>query len=323
MRRVTVLHFALTAAIPLASPACRSGRSHDASPSPQPRDAPHILSQAQLQAAIDVFVCAQWSAEANEWSLELFREDCSAREGAVPEPVRAAVRAAQPLIVLATHAYNDFYARTTARPVLSRVDADRTARAAFWADPVLARAIRLRVRLELATRGWRCTDCPDVASPDATHLGWDEFFPFLAAYVWPAQTEPGGAIELFVCADINGAATLPDAEPARLAGFLAAASFAADERRAHELRALRDAASSVVGMRQQLDAYLARPDSRRHACAAVAAATWFTGVIVEGCDAETDELALIQGGATLRSCSGTDKVLAMAEKRVLIGAGPP
>jgi hypothetical protein len=84
MRRVTILHFALTAAIPLASPACRSGRSHDASPSPQPRDAPHILSQAQLQAAIDVFVCAQWSAEANEWSLELFREDCSAREGAVP-----------------------------------------------------------------------------------------------------------------------------------------------------------------------------------------------------------------------------------------------
>jgi hypothetical protein len=292
MRSASVVYGALVVVQALGSLACKADRSPGA---PAAHRSPSTISQAEVRASIDAFVCARWSAEVKEWSLELLADDCpterpGAGSDAIHGVVHDAVRATRPLVMLGARAYDGFYAAVAARPSVSQAEADGLATAAFWADPVLSGALLLRVRLELAGRGWSCEDCPLVATPEPVRLRWEEFFPFLSAYVWPVRSEQSSEIDVFVCSALNGAANLPDSTAARQAGFLAAASFASDERRARELGEMKGAYNrsqgpTVAGMRRQIDDYLASPEVRRHVCAAVEDVAWFTGVILEGCDA--------------------------------------
>lgn len=257
-----------------------------------PTDRTRSVDFDRVRAEIARHTCATWLDEVGQWSLELLGASCTTGAGDpdLAPAIDAAVASARPVIVLGERAYDRFYAQVERRPGLEPAVADALAREALWSDPVSTRAVLLRTTLELAARGLHCGDCPALAPPDRVVLTWSEFFPYLSAYVWPVQASPGGEVELFVCADIHGAAALPAGEAPRRAGFLVAAAFASDAdthraivalKAAHNRRTLR----SEAALAREVADFLTTPASRTRACSALAEVAWFTGVVVRDCPA--------------------------------------
>ncbi|MFZ6182372.1 hypothetical protein [Nannocystis pusilla] len=262
----------LLLAAPLLSPAC-AGRSHEPP-----------LTEAALHAELDRHTCARWEPEVKQWSLLLFDASCepAPASGAVQVLARAAVARLRPLLLLTESAHDHFYARTASSPPPSPEEAQRLADAAVWSDRLLSGAIWQALHRELAVRGLACGDCPRPREPPPLTARWAEFFPYLAAYVWPVQLSEGAPVELFTCSAVHGAAALPANPALSQAGRLAAFAFAEDETAAPEIHDLA-AQGSLAEVSRRVRSYLDSPEGRRFACAALADVAWFTGLRISDC----------------------------------------
>jgi hypothetical protein len=268
MSRATRLLLAAT----LLSPAC-AGR---------PREPP--LTAAALRAELDRHTCARWEPEVKQWSLLLFDASCEPAppSGDVEVLARAAAARLRPLLLLTESAHDHFYARTNREPPPSPEEAQRLADAAVWSDPLLSGAIGQALARELAVRGLACGDCPPPREPPPITARWAEFFPYLAAYVWPVQLSESAPVEIFTCSAVHGAAALPVDPTLTQAGQLAAFAFAEDETAARQLRALASQ-GSLADVLKLVRSYLDSPESRRLACTALADVAWFTGLRISDC----------------------------------------
>ncbi|PCC69619.1 hypothetical protein SAMN02745121_06427 [Nannocystis exedens] len=256
----------------ILSPAC-AGRS-PAAP----------LTQAALRAALDRHTCARWEPEVRQWSLLLFDATCepAPASGGLEALVRAAARRLRPLAILAEPAYDHFYRRSGDPASRSPGAVEHLADAAVWSDRLLSDAAWRALDRELAARGLVCVDCPRPDEPPSITFRWAEFFPYLAAYVWPVQFSKDAPVEIFTCTAIHGAAALPPDPLLSQAGRLAAFAVADDETAASRLRALAGQGSLAEVSRSIRD-YLDSPAGRRIACAALADVAWFTGLRVSDC----------------------------------------
>lgn len=247
---------------------------------------PHAppLTEAALHAELDRHTCARWEPEVNQWSLLLFDASCepAPASGAAQVLARATVARLRPLLLLTESAHDHFYRRTDVSPPPSHEEAQRLADAAVWSDRLLSRAIWQALARELAARGLACGDCPRPGAPPPITARWAEFFPYLAAYVWPVQRSEGAPVEIFTCSAVHGAATLPIHPTLTQAGQLAAFAFAEDETAARQIHALAGQ-GSLSEVSNMVRSYLDSPQSRRLACAALADVAWFTGLRISDC----------------------------------------
>lgn len=260
----------------LLSPAC-AGRPHEAP-----------LTEAALHAEIDRHTCARWEPQVKQWSLLLFDASCepAPASGDVAAVVRAAVARLRPLLLLTESAHDHFYENADRSPPPSHEEAQRLADAAVWSDRLLAGAIGQALARELEVRGLACGDCPRPREPPPITARWAEFFPYLAAYVWPVQLSEGAPVEIFTCSAVHGAAALPANPTLTRAGQLAAFAFAEDETAAHQIHALASQ-GSLAEVSESVRSYLDSPESRRLACVALADVAWFTGLRISDCGPST------------------------------------
>lgn len=154
-------------------------------------------------------------------------------------------------------------------------------------SPNDGRAARGRTRVSVREHDWDCRDCTATEPPARFEVSWEEFLPYLFAYLWPVQT-PEGPVDLFVCSGTNGVADLPALEPLRQEGFLVAAAFAQHEPIAVELERIRarhnaGQTRSADGLAQEVHAFVRSVAGQSHACGAAEGVEWFTGVVVREC----------------------------------------
>ena len=107
--------------------------------------------------------------------------------------------------------------------------ATRVVRAYYLGSPTYLRPILLRLPAELAEEGLACSDCPDPLADPIRRVGWSQFFPYLAAQVWPDRVKtprgPDGAptgpprYSFHICSGLNGLSEMkePDLLLARAA----------------------------------------------------------------------------------------------------------
>ncbi|MCY1071802.1 hypothetical protein OV090_44065 [Nannocystis sp. RBIL2] len=256
----------------LLSPAC-AGRRHEPP-----------LTESALRAELDRHTCARWEPEVKQWSLLLFDSSCdpAPASGDAQVLTRAAVARLRPLLLLTESAHDHFYEETARSPPPSHEEAQRLADAAVWSDRLLSGAVWQALARELAARGLACGDCPRPREPPPITARWAEFFPYLAAYVWPVQLSEGAPVEIFTCSEVHGAAALPVNPTLTQAGQLAAFAFAEDETAARQIHALASQ-GSLAEILKLVRSYLDSPESRRLACAALADVAWFTGLRISDC----------------------------------------
>lgn len=249
------------------------------------RRAPAPLIQAALRSELDHHTCARWEPSVKQWSLLLFDPDCEPAppSGDPAKLVHAAVARLRPLVFLSTAVYDRFYDAPGAA-ALPPATAQRRADAVVWSDPDLTAAIWRALAVELGARGLACSDCPPGPAPAPFTIAWADLFPYLAAYVWPAQASPDAPVQIFTCSGIHGAAALPEAPALTQAGKLVALAFADDPAHGREIHDLAGAGSLADVTRAVRD-YLDSPPSRRFACAALADVAWYTGLRITDCDA--------------------------------------
>jgi len=260
--------------------ATRPSDETDARPAPTASN----ITMHRLRAEVDRHICAEWSPEAQAWGGPLFDDPCP-RPTADTELARAAQGAVirmRPMLMLSEAAGERFEAAVHGQPGSAQTTADTRARAAFWGDPVLSRAVALALQSELDARGWRCEDCPPMTPPPPLALRWSTFLPYLNAYIWPhdGQHTP---VEIHVCSGINGAGALPPDPRLRHAGVLTAFAFVIDETMATQIRRIGEASTSVPDAAAALHALLDAPPGRAHACTALANLEWFTGLRIDEC----------------------------------------
>ncbi|HEY8379349.1 MAG TPA: hypothetical protein VIK91_22800 [Nannocystis sp.] len=252
------------------------------------RGASRSVSATEVRAEVDRHVCAVWSEEAQQWSAEFLAETCRT-DPAQTELARAIGRAiarARLVVPLASGAYDRFYNSVGQLARHEQEKADALARGAFWDDPDLERAAWTSVCHELRAEKLSCGRCETVPAAPKIQLSWQEFVPYLRAYVWPQRGEGDTGIEIFVCSDVNGASELPASRERAQAGFLAAAGLADDPEvrvRVMSLAEKHRARSDVAEVKKKLEVLLDAPDIRRRVCAALAQTEWFTGVSVRDC----------------------------------------
>lgn len=255
----------------------------------QRRKGSRALPTAQIHAEVDRYVCAVWSDEAGQWGPEFLSETCrrGAEKAAYTEAIQRAVQRAAPIVMLGNAAYDHFYSTIGQRPHNEPEHADSLARSAFWSDPLLERATWLSVCSELRGSGFSNDSCSTLPASRPLQLSWDEFAPYLHAYVWPAQGADGSPVEIFVCSEINGASDLSGARELAQAGFLAAAGVAEDPALSEKFQSLaekyRNSPAELSSLKRELEALLDSPAGRNRACSALARTAWFTGVAVSDC----------------------------------------
>lgn len=259
--------------------ACAGGGARRGSDRAIPRD--------EVRAEINRYVCAAWSEDAQQWSAEFLSETC---RSAPPKTrlalaIRRAISRVEMIVPLGSGAYDHFYNSAGQHPRGDQRGADELARAAIWSDLELQRGTWLGVCDELRTEGLSCEVCATISPPRRLELSWSEFFPYLAAFVWPAPREGDRGVEIFVCSEVNGASGLPGTKELRHAGFLAAAAIADDpelsaiiQRLASEHRG-----TDLSAVSWGIEALLSSPDGRGQACSGLARSEWFTGVSVRDC----------------------------------------
>jgi hypothetical protein len=114
---------------------------------------------------------------------------------------------------------------------------------------------------ELLAEDLHCSDCPPAFVPTPRTIGWDEFVPYLSAYVWPdpvvtprnERGKPTGEPKYgyHICIGTNGISELPAPDPALVElGFLAAFHNAA----------LRERVAVLFAALRTEDEFLGLPD---------------------------------------------------------------
>ncbi len=245
------------------------------------------VAMDEVRAEIDRYTCAAWSQEVNQWDITILGDSCvTTRDAKIGDAVRDVVQRVSVLLPLASVAYERFDGDAT-QPGLTPASADALARSSVWSDPVLTRAILLQVDRSAREYDWDCRDCTATEPPARLEVSWEEFLPYLFAYLWPVQT-PEGPVNLFVCSGTNGVADLPALEPLRQEGFLVAAAFVQHEPIAVEIEHIRTRHNagqtrSADGLAQEVHAFVRSAAGRSHACDAAAGIEWFTGVVVRDC----------------------------------------
>ena len=244
------------------------------------------ISSAELRAEIDRHSCAAWEPEVDQYSALFLDERCPYTSTAAPlaRAVEAAVAEASPLTFLET-SRDHFYAAVKDRPRPDQAAADALVRATFWRDPLLAPAIVDRALVHLPAHRLRCTDCVAPARPAARTASWSSFFPYLTAFVWPVQPEPGAEIAVYVCSATNGAAALPPDTSLIHAAKLAALAFMLDPASGAKVREIArgDVSRPLPEVAQALAALLDAPASRARICGELTRLRWFTGLTVDPC----------------------------------------
>lgn len=159
----------------------------------QRRKGSRAVQTAQLRTEVDRYVCAVWSEEAGQWGAEFLSETCrrDAGKAAYTEAIQRAVQRAAPIVMLGNAAYDHFYNTIGQRPRDEQEHADSLARDAFWSAPLLERATWLSVCRELRESGFSNDSCSTLPAPRPLELSWEEFAPYLHAYVWPTQSANG------------------------------------------------------------------------------------------------------------------------------------
>lgn len=257
----------------------------------QRRKGSRALQTAQIRAEVDRHVCAVWSEEAGQWGAEFLSETCrsGAEKAAYSEAIQRAVLRAASIVMLGSAAYNHFYSAIGERSRDEQEHADSLARSAFWSDPALERATWLSVCRELHESGFSNDSCSTLPASRPIQLSWNEFAPYLHAYVWPAQGANGSDVEIFVCSEVNGASDLAGAKELAQAGFLAAAGVAEDPKLSGKIQSLaekyRHSPAELSSLKRELESFLDSPASRNRACSSLARTAWFTGVSVRDCTA--------------------------------------
>lgn len=243
------------------------------------------ISSAELRAEVDLHSCAYWEPEIREWSVLFLDERCPRAPvtTALGRAVESAVDEARNIHFLTT-AHDEFYDALKGRPTPTQAAADILARATLWRDPLLARAVLDRALAELPVHRLRCEDCRAPAAPAPRTVTWDTFSPYLTAFVWPVQSETG-AIEVYTCSGINGAAALPEDEILTQAAKLAALASVMDEAMSRRIREIArgPVTRSVPAVASEIAALLNSPKGRAHACSSLVQKRWFTGLTIEPC----------------------------------------
>lgn len=156
------------------------------------------VAMDELRAEIDRYTCAAWSQEVNQWDITILGDSCvTTRDAKIGDAVRDVVQRVSVLLPLASVAYERFDGDAT-QPGLTPASADALARSSVWSDPVLTRAILLQIDRSAREYDWDCRDCTATEPPARLEVSWEEFLPYLFAYLWPVQT-PEGPVNLFVC----------------------------------------------------------------------------------------------------------------------------
>lgn len=255
----------------------------------QRRKGSRAVQTAQIRAEVDRYVCAVWSEEAGQWGAEFLSETCrrGAEKAAYAAAIQRAVLRAAPIVVLGSAAYDHFYSTIGQRSRDEQEHADSLARSAYWSDPLLERGTWLSVCHEFRESGVSNDSCSTLPAPRPIQLSWDEFAPYLHAYVWPTQSANGSDVEIFVCSEVNGASDLPGAKELAQAGFLAAAGVAEDPELRGKIQGLAEkyghAPADSSSLKRELEALLESPAGRNRACSALARTAWSTGVAVRDC----------------------------------------
>ncbi len=244
-------------------------------------------SMIAIRSGIDRLTCARWSQEALQWEFAIFNNECDVSRATNADAfVWRVVQRSKAVLPLASAAYERFYKDVT--PGHNKTAADAVARRSFWSDSIINRAILLSVSEALKEGRWQCDDCSVPARPERVEVVWEEFIPFLLAYIWPVQSVPNGPVELFVCGGINGAAELPKMELLRQTGFLVAAAFAEDEDTSAQIvQIMRQhngtEGRSAAGLAREIQTFVMSPSGQSRACKAIADVEWFTSILVRGC----------------------------------------
>jgi hypothetical protein len=247
---------------------------------------PTEISSAELRAEIDRHSCAYSTPAYPEHNvLFLDAERCPATPSATPlgRAVADAIAEASAINFLESTS-SQFDAALKDRPRPTQPAADALARSMLWRDPLLTRAVLDRALAHLPAHLLRCTDCKAPPRPAARIVAWSDFFPFISAFIWPVEFEPG-KIDVYMCSGINGATALPPDEALIHAAKLAAVDFGLEETTRQKIRdiARGDVSRSLADVKVLLAALLDAPASRARICAAVAQRRWFTGVIIDPC----------------------------------------
>jgi len=247
---------------------------------------PTEISSAELRAEIDRHSCAYSTPEDPMHSaLFLDAERCP-----VTPPATALGRAVADAVAEASaisfleRTSGQFDAALKGRPRPTQAAADALARSMLWRDPLLTRAVLDRALAHLPAHRLRCTDCQAPPRPVARIVAWSDFFPYISAFIWPVEFEPG-KIDVYMCSGTNGAAALSPDEALIHAAKLAAVDFGLEETTRQKIRdiARGDVSRSLADVKLLLAALLDAPASRSRICAAVAERRWFTGVTIDPC----------------------------------------
>ncbi len=190
-------------------------------------------------------------------------------------------------------------------PGLTATERHARAVGAYLGHEPFLRAFLPRLQAALAAEGARCTDAPAFAPVRPRTVTWDEFAPYVAAYVWPDEVRrakgaaPGEQGEVrysfHVCSGLNGIDRLPAPDPVLVRAafvsvlgngpFMQAASrhFSATLG-APEFGVLTDDAARTAYLRDHVGpATAADPEVRAAVCTGLLPVAADLGVQLEGC----------------------------------------
>jgi hypothetical protein len=192
-------------------------------------------------------------------------------------------------------------------------DASKTADAAtrvvrdyYLGSPTYLRPILLRLPGELAKEGLACSGCPDPRAVPIRRVGWDSFFPYLAAQVWPDRVKtpraPDGTptgtprYSFHICSGLNGLSEIkePDLLLARAAFVSAIMNSTVTQQTGKHFeavlaedafKALTDDDSKTAHLRRRIGEELARDETVKAAvCERLRQRREDLGLEIEGCE---------------------------------------
>jgi hypothetical protein len=201
-----------------------------ASPDPvhaEPPASATAVPWTQVRDAIGETMCGDVLVSGEKTVVDVIVRDRARCSSGEPTPLRRAVdRAIEDAgFVLVSMSIDAPHTDTSTNPEA----ATRAVRSYYLGSPAYLRPILLRLPAELAKEGLACSGCPDPQAVPIRSVGWNQFFPYLAAQVWPDRVKtprgPDGApagrprYSFHICSGLNGLSEMkePDLVLARAA----------------------------------------------------------------------------------------------------------
>lgn len=199
---------------------------------------PRLVPWSDVQAAVGETVCVVAEPRIPQgYRVSVGdRETCGLPPAATPLS-RAAQRAfeeARPLMVSVPPVFSAVpEGIEAAYSAESDPERNRIAREAYLGHEEFLRVLLPRLRTALRAEGLACEGCPAFNPTPVRRIAWDDFSPYVTAYVWPDPVRtpvgPDGKASgrpnysFHICGGLNGVSEMEDPDPVLLrAGFLAA-----------------------------------------------------------------------------------------------------